>query len=81
MAGEGARRTAGGAPALQSVCFELAYFTNVNPCGTAEWKTYAYSMTMIPTIAPSAMECQKTKRKMMPSFPTCSVAAVAIVMD
>src|SRR5579864_8386923 len=28
-----------------------------------------------------ATECQATKRKMMPSLPTCSVADVAIVMD
>ena len=36
---------------------------------------------MMPTIEPSAIECQKTKRKIMPSLPTCSVAAVAMVMD
>ncbi len=36
---------------------------------------------MIPTMAPRATECHTTKRKMIPSLPTCSVAAVAIVMD
>src|SRR5208283_5963740 len=29
----------------------------------------------------SATECQATKRKIIPSLPTCSVAAVAIVID
>ena len=36
---------------------------------------------MIPTIEHSATECHATKRKITPSFPTCSVAAVAIVID
>src|ERR1700733_4350869 len=30
---------------------------------------------------PSATECQATYRKIIPSLPTCSVAAVAIVID
>src|SRR5215510_9382903 len=38
-------------------------------------------MTMIPTIAPSATECPKTNRKIVPSLPTCSVGAVAMVID
>src|SRR2546422_3904979 len=38
-------------------------------------------MTITPTIAASATECQKTKRKMEPSLPTWLVAAVAIQMD
>ena len=36
---------------------------------------------MIPTIEHSATECHATNRKIIPSFPTCSVAAVAIVID
>src|SRR5450432_3634483 len=36
---------------------------------------------MMPTIAPSAMECQNTKRKIMPSLPTWLVAAVATQID
>ncbi len=36
---------------------------------------------MIPTMEHSATECHATNRKMIPSFPTCSVADVAIVMD
>src|SRR6266404_771715 len=38
-------------------------------------------MTMTPTIAPSATECHITKRKISPSLPTCSVAAVATTID
>src|SRR2546429_3653601 len=38
-------------------------------------------MTMMPTMAASATECQKTKRKMEPSLPTWLVAAVAMQMD
>ena len=41
-----------------------------SPCGTACAKTYAYSNTIMPTIAPSASECHTTKRKIWPSFPT-----------
>ena len=37
-------------------------------------------MTMIPTMAASATECQKTKRKIEPSLPTWLVAAVAMQM-
>jgi len=37
-------------------------------------------MTMTPTMAASATECQKTKRKMEPSLPTWLVAAVAMQM-
>src|SRR5260370_9127844 len=36
---------------------------------------------MIPTIAPSAIECQNTKRKIMPSLPSWLVAAVATQID
>src|SRR5579864_3542031 len=36
---------------------------------------------MMPTIEQSATECQATKRKIIPSLPTCSVAAVAMVID
>src|SRR6266571_5461863 len=32
-------------------------------------------------MTPSATECHTTKRKIAPSLPTCSVAAVAMVMD
>src|SRR5260221_8806734 len=53
----------------------------VKPWGTKYGKTYAYSMTIKPTIAPSAIECQTTKRKIMPSLPTWLVAAVATQMD
>src|SRR5215468_475583 len=42
---------------------------------------YAYSRTIAPTIEHKATECQATKRKIKPSLPICSVAAVAIVMD
>src|ERR1700688_3438094 len=38
-------------------------------------------MTMTPTMAAKATECQKTKRKMEPSLPTWLVAAVAMQMD
>ena len=38
-------------------------------------------MTMTPTMAARETECQKTKRKMEPSWPTWLVAAVAMVMD
>src|SRR5713101_4965147 len=38
-------------------------------------------MTMMPTIAARATECQKTKRKIEPSLPTWFVAAVAMQMD
>ena len=65
----------------QDVELSDRYFTNVSPCGTAYLKTYAKSITMIPTIEHNATECQATKRKMIPSLPTCSVAAVAMVMD
>src|SRR5580693_1473891 len=57
------------------------HFTNVSPCGTRCENTYAYSITMTPTTDPSATECQATKRKIVPSLPTCSVAAVAMVID
>src|SRR5271156_6914476 len=57
------------------------HFTNVKPCGTRCGNTYAYSITITPTIDPSAIECQNTNLKIIPSLPTCSVAAVAIVMD
>src|SRR4029077_5316905 len=53
----------------------------ITTCGTKWGKRYAYIMTMLPTIAASATECQKTKRKMLPSEPTWFVAAVAIQMD
>src|SRR5258706_16000126 len=53
----------------------------VKPWGTKYGKTYAYSITIMPTIAPSAMECQNTKRKIMPSLPSWFVAAVATQMD
>src|ERR1051326_5878678 len=36
---------------------------------------------MMPTIAPSASECQTTKRKIKPSLPTWLVAAVATHID
>src|SRR5713101_2893352 len=36
---------------------------------------------MIPTMAASATECQKTNRKIMPSLPTWLVAEVATTMD
>lgn len=58
-----------------------AYFTNVSPCGTTYLKMYAESITIIPTIEHNATECQATKRRMIPSFPTCWVAAMAIVID
>jgi len=35
-------------------------------------------MTIVATIEPRANECHTTKRKMIPSLPTCVVAAVAI---
>src|SRR6266699_3538705 len=38
-------------------------------------------MTMMPTMAASATECQKTKRNIEPSLPTWLVAAVAMQMD
>src|SRR5215471_1532968 len=38
-------------------------------------------MTIKPTIAPKAIECQTTKRKIMPSLPTWLVAAVATQID
>src|SRR5262249_31969420 len=38
-------------------------------------------MTISPTMAPKAIECQTTKRKTMPSLPTWLVAAVATQMD
>src|ERR1700722_3276877 len=38
-------------------------------------------MTMTPTIEAKATECQKTNRKIEPSWPTWLVAAVAIQMD
>src|SRR6266511_2888108 len=57
------------------------HFTMVRPCGTPPGNTYAYSNTMIPTIATSAIECQNTSRKMVPSLPTWFVAEVATVMD
>src|SRR5277367_3781008 len=57
------------------------HFTTVKPCGTKCGNTYAYSITITPTIEPSAIECQNTNRKIIPSLPTCSVAAVAIVID
>src|SRR5229473_330416 len=52
-----------------------------NPFGMNCGSTYAYIMTMMPTIAASATECQKTKRKIEPSLPTWLVAAVAMQMD
>src|SRR5947209_33295 len=52
-----------------------------NPLGMNCGKTYAYIMTMIPTIAASATECQKTNRKIDPSLPTWFVAAVAMQID
>jgi len=36
---------------------------------------------MTPTIEQRTTECHATNRKMIPSLPTYSVAAVAIVMD
>src|SRR5439155_13581157 len=57
------------------------HFTIVNPCGTAAGKTYAYINTINPTIAPSAIECQNTYRKIIPSLPTWFVADVATVID
>ena len=47
-------------------------------CGTSWGKTYAYSITMLPTIAANDTECQKTNRKILPSEPTWFVAAVRI---
>src|SRR5215471_10332128 len=38
-------------------------------------------MTIRPTIEPKAIECQTTKRKIMPSLPTWLVAAVATQID
>src|ERR1700734_234150 len=38
-------------------------------------------MTITPTMDARATECQKTKRKMEPSWPTWLVAAVAMQMD
>jgi hypothetical protein len=48
----------------------LRHFTIVKPWGTPPGNTYAYSSTITPTIAPSAIECQNTYRKIEPSFPT-----------
>src|SRR6266446_945594 len=52
-----------------------------NPLGMNCGKTYAYIMTMMPTIAASATECQNTIRKIDPSLPTWFVAAVAMQID
>src|SRR5882724_2472242 len=38
-------------------------------------------MTIRPTMAPNAIECQTTKRKIKPSLPTWLVAAVATQID
>src|SRR5260370_41877804 len=53
----------------------------VKPCGTKYGNTYAYNITMTPTIAPRAIECQNKKRKIMPSLPSWLVAAVATQID
>src|SRR5713226_8169876 len=53
----------GGAPALPSL-------HDRQDVGTAPGNTYAYSSTITPTTAPSAIECQNTYRKIEPSFPT-----------
>src|SRR5207302_11499354 len=57
------------------------YLMKVKPCGTKLAKTYAYSITIIPTIEAKAMECQKPNLKILPSFPNWLVAEVAIIMD
>ncbi len=44
------------------------YFTKLSPWGMKPANTYAYNITMTPTIAASAIECHTTKRKIIPSF-------------
>jgi hypothetical protein len=41
------------------------HLINVKPWGTSCGKTYAYIITISATMEPSAMENQKTKRKMI----------------
>src|SRR5690348_2128189 len=53
----------------------------LSPCGMNWGNTYAYIMTITPTIAARDTECQKTNRKIEPSCPTWLVAAVAMQMD
>jgi hypothetical protein len=48
----------------------VPYFTKVSPCGTSCGTRYAYAITIAPTMAPRAIECQRTKRKIIPSLPT-----------
>src|SRR4030095_16049256 len=53
----------------------------LNPFGMYCGRTYAYIVTIIPTIAARATECQNRNRKIEPSFPTWFVAAVAMQID
>src|SRR6266851_10243107 len=43
--------------------------------------TYACSITMMPTRQASAIECQKTKRRIEPSWPNQLVAVEATTID